>query len=63
MLKEDLVKEFVEHGKIEDNLKMIEYGAKIKEVCDRHKCSLEVALSSIRLGVSLQVGQIYIKGL
>ena len=61
MQVENLVNEFVEHGHIENSLKIIEYGARLIEICARHKCTLYDALVSIRKGTSIQIEKIYIK--
>ena len=58
-----IIEEFIEYGQINNSLNILEYGAKIKEVCDRHNCSLDEALFSIRKATAKQVENFYIKDL
>jgi hypothetical protein len=63
MNQQSIFDEFIEHGTIENSLKVLEYGARLKEVCDRHQCSLNEALIEIRRATARRVEVFYIRGL
>lgn len=60
MVLQPVVEEFEEHGQIENSLKMLEYGKKLKFVCNMHKCNLDDALDSIKKATANQILAIHL---
>ncbi len=53
---EDIIKEFLEHGELSNNIKLLHYGSMLLEEMHRHKCTLSELLNAINKAAQKQIG-------